>query len=442
MIFSRIGRYALGAGAATLVLSGCGGAQAAPSAPGGSNVTAQLSPHAPRASLVYGFGTYPDGAAPQASLIDVNGTLYGTTFVGGVGSCNLLVSGCGTVFSVTPGASGATETVLHSFTGPGYGSSTDGNLPAGDLLYVGGTLYGTTELGGTGSSSECRPNGGCGTIFSITPSGTENTIYSFQGAGSGDGSVPVAGLVAVNGTLYGTTYLGGAFNQGTIFSVTTAGAESVLYSFKGGAGDGALPNADLTNVNGTLYGTTSEGGPSSDCQGGCGTIFSFAPGGTQAETVVHAFPAGSGDGEQPQMSAQVDVSGTLYGTTASGGAYGAGTVFSITASGSESVLYSFGKGERHRDGARPTGTLLYNRGKLYGTTQSGGEHFYGIVFSVNLKNDNERVLYRFKGGPADGAIPKAGLLDVDGTVYGTTSSGYANENGGVFALHIGPKASE
>ena len=135
-------------------------------------------------------------ANPKAALIDVNGTLYGTTFHGGDTKCK----GCGTVFSITPSG---VEKVLHSFSGP-----PDGAWPAAALINVNGTLYGTTAEGGT--SGGCRlglPKRGCGTVYSISPSGSENVLFRLVGPATG--SYPAASLIDVNGTLYGTTENGG-----------------------------------------------------------------------------------------------------------------------------------------------------------------------------------------------------------------------------------------
>jgi uncharacterized repeat protein (TIGR03803 family) len=96
-------------------------------------------------------------------------------------------------------------------------------------------------------------------------------LYKFKGR-SGDGAQPFAGLINLNGTLYGTTLAGGASRKGTVFAITTSGAETVLHEFKGGSGDGAYPYAGLLNVEGTLYGTTYSGGADDD-----GTIFSLSP---------------------------------------------------------------------------------------------------------------------------------------------------------------------
>jgi uncharacterized repeat protein (TIGR03803 family) len=170
-------------------------------------------------SVLYSFKGEPDdGIGPYASLIDVNGALYGTTIAGGA-------SDDGTVFEVSRSG---TESVLHSFKG-----GTDGSYPQAGLTDVKGTLYGTTVYGGANSSSSTG-----GTVFAVSTSGTEHLLDSFKGGT--DGSYPYSGLIAVNGELYGTTNGGGAnvcsyqpAGCGTIFEVSTAGAENVLYNFKG-----------------------------------------------------------------------------------------------------------------------------------------------------------------------------------------------------------------
>jgi uncharacterized repeat protein (TIGR03803 family) len=325
--------------------------------------------------------------------------------------------------------------VLYSFKG----GSSDGESPAAGLININGTFYGTTWFAGSGS---CSYSGryGCGTVFSVTSSGTETMLYSFKGGGSGDGAYPIAGLLNVKGMLYGTTYNGGACASvsggcGTVFSITPSGTETVLHTFKGRSGDGAYPYAGLINVRGTFYGTTSEGGTCSSFVGGCGTVFSLTPSGT--ETVLYSFKgSGSGDGNLPTMSL-VDVKGTLYGTTYEGGANcgssgGCGTVFSITPSGAETVLHSFG---RSGDGANPyAGLGLLNvKGTLYGTTIFGGANGDGTVFAIT-KSGTETVFHSFAGGSGDGAGPRAGLISIKGKLYGTTYDGGANGDGTVFAL--------
>jgi len=153
------------------------------------------------------------------------------------------------------------------------------------------------------------------------PRGTEKVLYSFRASAS-DGTTPYSGLTDVKGTLYGTTFLSGAYGYGTVFSITTGGKEKVVHSFGNGT-DGKGPQAGLTDVGGTLYGTTIGGG--SNCgTNGWGTVFKITTSGT--ENVKHSFGMGT-DGISP-YARLIDVSG-LYGTTYKGGTSGYGTAFSI-----------------------------------------------------------------------------------------------------------------
>jgi uncharacterized repeat protein (TIGR03803 family) len=354
---------------------------------------------------LYAFkGGAGDGARPYAPLTSVGGALYGTTADGGdVNS--------GTIFTI--GTSG-NESLLHQFR---LNDANDGKNPEAGLLNFNGTFYGTTYAGGTEHS---------GTVFSFG-SGGEQVLYIFTPGGSG--SYPEAGLIEVNGALYGTTYKGGnqTCNCGTVYKITTAGTETVLHSFTGGS-DGSYPQARLLYVGGALYGATSTGGNQS-CN--CGTVFRVTTSGS--ESVLYAFK-GSPDGGDP-TAGLIDVNGSLYGTTNTGGQNNGGTAYRITTSGTEAVLYSFTGGS---DGANPAAGLINIPGKgLYGTTQQGGGSGCafkgcGTVFNVKLSGV-ETVLYSFQGG-LDGATPLAGLTIVNGTLYGTTEQGGANGVGTVFSL--------
>lgn len=322
-----------------------------------------------------------DGDMPEANLLDVKGTFYGTTYVGGKSCTTDFPPGCGTVFSLNP-ATGA-ETVLHSF-----GSGTDGAFPTAGLIDVKGTLYGTTPYGGTGcyNSNAC----GQGTVFSINPSsGAEAVVYSFcSQKNCTDGNQPTfAGLIDVDDRLYGTTIVGGASGGGTVFMIDPkTGAETVVHSF-GGSTDGENPIAGLIEVNGILYGTTSEGGDA-NCQNYCGTVFSVNPK-TGAEKVLHSF-GGSTDGAYPEAGV-ISMKGMLYGTTAFGTTNGhehhcadcGGTVFSVNPrTGAETVLYSFCSKKKCRDGKFPFAGLIAVNGTLYGTTYVGGAYDDGTVFAI------------------------------------------------------------
>ena len=302
----------------------------------------------PTETVLYPFAGGTDGAHPAGLVMGADGNLYDITVNGGT-------SNDGTVFKITPVG---TESVLYSFAG-----GTDGTYPAGLVLGASGNLYGTTNGGGASND---------GTVFKITPAGTESVLYSF--AGGADGAHPHAGLVlGANGDLYGTTIVGGASNDGTVFRITPAGTESVFYSFAGGT-DGAHPHAGLVmDASGNLYGTTSGGGTS-----GLGTVFKITP--TSTESVLYSFdysPRERTDGALPASRLVLGAGGNLYGTTIAGGASGHGTVFKITPVGIETVLHAF-----TTDGDEPTGLVLGAGGDLYGITVNGGTSGHGTVFKI------------------------------------------------------------
>ncbi|MFZ0363724.1 MAG: choice-of-anchor tandem repeat GloVer-containing protein [Candidatus Cybelea sp.] len=428
----NLSHYAISSCVAAALLAGCGGSQPPIGVPGAMPQASALASRTAGTNykVVYSFGAIPDGNFPRGSLIDVDGTLYGTTDEGGLYSYGCSDYGnCGTVFAITPSG---TEKVLHSF-----GDTTDGASPVASLIEVKGTLYGTTLQGGENRCS--RYYAGCGTVFSITPSGTEKVLHNF-GAGI-DGFQPFAPLIDVKGTLYGTTYLdGGNYcgyypgeSCGTVFTITTGGTESVVYRFTSGGG-GFGPKAGLLNVGGKMYGTTYGFGAYHHDRSS--TVFSITRGGK--EKTLHTFGKGT-DGVHPHASL-IEVAGTLYGTTYSGGAYNRGTVFSITPSGSEKVLHSFGYGT---DGAFPIASLIALKGTLYGTTEEGGDHSggcagtgCGTVFSLTT-GGTETVLHNFGGKRKDdGAEPLSGLLNVDSTLYGTTGIGGKHNDGTIFALTL------
>jgi uncharacterized repeat protein (TIGR03803 family) len=338
-----------------------------------------------------------------------------------------MLAGCGPPQAISPPAGQlANPAAAHRLT-IGYNSlyifrgGRDGAEPVAGLLLQRGKLYGTTWNGGTNND---------GTIFAVTGMGVETILYRFKGGK--DGRKPAAGIINVNDTLYGTTSSGGAGNDGTVFAITTFGNERVLHRF-GSSGDGAEPYAGLLHVNGTLYGTTRSGGAN-----GQGTVFAITTSGK--ETVLHSFGA-SGDGANP-LAELINAHGTLYGTTSSGGAYSCGsrgscgTVFSITTSGTEKVLHSFGQGA---DGGEPHASLIRVKDTLYGTTSQGGTsggcggYGCGTVFSITT-GGTENVLLSFGVGLADGITPDAALIGAHGYLFGTASGGGGYNDGIVFRI--------
>jgi len=324
--------------------------------------------------------------------------------------------------------------VLHSFAG-----NTDGRKPRAALIDVNGILYGTTEKGGTGNCSQ-----GCGTVYALDPkTGADTVLYSFCGQQNcSDGSVPQSSLIDVNGTLYGTTYRGGGHRHGTVFALDpNTGIETVLYSFcsQKSCTDGSFPQSNLIDVNGALYGTTIDGG-NYNCS--CGTVFRLDPN-TDVETVLYRFCSQQNctDG-QNLYAGLLNLGNMLYGTAGSGGTYGYGTVFALDPStGAETVLYSFCSQQNCKDGRGPS-NLIDVHGTLYGTTVYGGAACSddldgcGTVFALDRKTGIETVLYVFcsQQNCTDGAEPFAGLIDVKGILYGTTRSGGAGDWGTVFEL--------
>jgi uncharacterized repeat protein (TIGR03803 family) len=394
---------------------------------------------------------------PQCDLIvGGDGVLYGTSRASG-----------GSVFSLTPptkGQSTWTGTILYQFQGgsDGYGP------PAGVIPDQQGGFFGVTSEGGGGS---CNAFGltGCGTVFRITPptlgqtNWSETVLYRFQGGS--DGAFPGARLLldSATGVLYGTTYIGGPSNAGTVFALSppaqgqTAWTETVLDAFTG-ALDGGYPYAYLIpDGKGNLYGTTTAGGFS-----GNGTVFELGPpaeGQTNwTETVLYAFQGwGFGDAGTPDAGLVFDTSGNLYSTTAAGGTpplyLNAGTVFELsppsvgTTNWTETILYSF---TGQKDGAIANNDILIDRnGVIYSTTEAGGKSNLGTVFKLTPPGVGEtawteKVLYNFKPSP-DGNFPASGLavgnvrkevvlfgvtldggnVDDVGVAYEITGSGFA-----------------
>jgi uncharacterized repeat protein (TIGR03803 family) len=365
--------------------------------PGGFQQPPALRRDAGGFSTIYSFKFLPDGMEPAAGMIAVGSTLYGTTQSGGQG-------GAGAVFT---SSTAGKEHVIYSFGSNG----PDGVFPVAGLVSLGGEFYGTTSSGGTS---------GFGAVYKISKTGSEKLLYSFKGGS--DGSGPYAPLVVYKGALYGTTLVGGnkacAQGCGTIFEVTAAGKEHVLYAFKGGS-DGIGPVASLVVLGSEFYGTTANGGKDGD-----GTIFKTNAAGK--EQVLYAFKGGD-DGGEPEAGLVV-LGGTLYGTTNAAGKNFNGVVFSATTSGNENAIYSFKGGS---DGANPEANLIVLKGKLYGTTAGGGAAGLGTVFSVT-SSGSEHVLHAFKS--SEGSDPRAPVVAVNGTLYGTASMGGANGLGSIFKV--------
>ncbi len=293
-----------------------------------------------------------------------------------------------------------------------------------------GNFYGVAPYGGANNA---------GTVFQVTPSGALTTIYSFCSLVSNnqctDGQTPQAALlVGSDGNLYGSTYYGGPNNAGTVFKITTGGALTTLYSFKGTT-DGANPLGALAKDNsGNLWGTTFAGGNST----GDGTVFKITCGGSL--TTMYRFSGP--DGANPQgdliLASGWDSDGNFYGNTYAGGnSHNAGTMFVITPAGKLTTLYTFCSNTNCTDGSNPNVPMVQDAwGNLYGTTKSNGANAGGTLFVV-YPWGQLRSLYHFcsQTSCTDGENPTGGpFIGLDGYIYGTTDLGGTNNDGTIYQV--------
>ncbi len=342
--------------------------------------------------------------------------------------------GCGTVFKLAHKGSGWVFTPLYNFQG-----GNDGAAPGARVIFgPDGTLYGTTTNGGVGP---CRGDGGetgCGTVFNVRPSPracttalcpwTETVLYRFTGGS--DGSNPGSGdlLFDQSGNLYGTTYSGGAYGLGAVFSLSPSNggwSESVLYSFTGG-NDGSRPQSSVIfDQSGNLYGTTIYGGPSN-----LGVVYELTNFGSGwQEKTIYSFP-GTVHGQYPVGGLILDGSGNLYGTTQSTTASQWGLVYELTPSNGNWTITHTANLPGDSASSGPVASLIMDAGgNLYGAVPREGSTDTGIVFEVS----NWRLIglwdfnyYQY----SDGYFPYGSvILDANGNLYGTTEEGGANQAG-------------
>jgi uncharacterized repeat protein (TIGR03803 family) len=350
-------------------------------------------------SVLWSFGGTGDGTLPfTAPVLASDGNFYGTLLNGGANSE-------GAIYKITPSG---TESIFYSFTG-----GSDGGSPFGGLtLGRDGNFYGTTTIGGTNSK---------GTIYKITPTGTITVLYNFGDVTNDTHTVRTPMVEGSDGNFYGVGNSGGIGSNGGVFKVTPTGSYTLLHIFAS-SGDLTSPLASLVQgSDGNFYGETQDGGANGD-----GGVFKITPTGT--ETVLWSF-GGTGDGINGNSNLVIGADGNFYGTCSGGGANGNGTFFKITPAGSETVLYSFGASG---DGQTAYGNLvLAADGNFYGTSMLGGTHSQGTIFRITPTGE-ESVLWSF-GGAGDGQQPFGGLVTgTDGHFYGTTDGGGSNNMGAFF----------
>jgi len=328
-------------------------------------------------SVIYSFlgPSNSDGANPFGGLVlDADGNIYGTTYVGGPSSQ-------GTVFELTKSGSTWTEKVLHTFSDV---NGSDGYYPYGGLTFdAAGDLFGTTLYGG-------KFNGG--TVFQLKAANGKFTYHVIHGFATSASSAyyPYGGLVvdSKTGYLYGTTYNGGTvWNAGSVYQLRLISGKwffTVIYNFLGDS-LGQYTESGLTmDANGNLFGTNYQGGDFN-----LGDVFKLTPGTKNKWTqkVIYSFKGyAKKDGAYPNYAGvTIDAAGNLYGTTYQGGSSGAnnlnyGTVFKLAAGTyKETLLWSFGT---TGDGYYPEHQAILVNGKLYGTTYAGGLHSGGVVYEI------------------------------------------------------------
>ncbi len=343
--------------------------------------------------VIYNFcsndagGNCLDGRQPMAGMVlDSAGNLYGTTAQGGNAICNF---GCGIVFELSPPAapgSAWTETTLYTFCSVANGTNClDGSSPFSQLIFDGaGNLYGTTEQGGSGIYGGFLGSGG--TVFELSPGAggwTETVLYNFCSVGEKgycqDGWTPTAGMTFDDaGNLYGTTSMGGTKSDsggGTVFELSPTAKgwqESVLLRFP---------------IN-PPYFYGPEGGVSFDAKGNLYGTVTFQFGGgfrLSPDHIERTFHLPSDGANSPTAGVFVDRKTSNVYATASSGAQGGGSVFVVGPRGKETVLHTFvcTPYPTCPDGAQPDGALIQGKsGNLYGTTFTGGNTFFGVVYQI------------------------------------------------------------
>ncbi|HEX3666122.1 MAG TPA: choice-of-anchor tandem repeat GloVer-containing protein [Rhizomicrobium sp.] len=347
--------------------------------------------------VLYNFaGGAGDGQSPTAEVtLDSSGNIYGTTEGGGA-------NGTGVLFKLT---SGGSESILHSFGGSGDGTSPDGAVN----IDSSGNIFGTTDYGGSGDN---------GTIWELAANGTYSVLHSFA---SNEGNF-VRGrmLEGKKGNFFGTALFGGVNGDGTVFEYAN-GTLTILHAFNGN--DGEFPEHGLaTDGKGNAYGATAFGGADDN-----GTLYKIASDGTFS--TLYNFTGGA-DGGFIYGAVAADVQGNVYGNTASGGAFGFGTVFKLSPNGTLTTLYSFTGGT---DGGSPEGDMLLAGNYLFSTATSGGDPSCGCggVYQI-ARGGAEKMLQAFTPSGGDGY--SAGVTASGKLLYGTTAGGGTNGDGVVFSL--------
>jgi len=391
-------------------------------------------------SVLHNFTGGADGRSPLVGLtIDAAGNLYGTASEGGYGRENVCYPvGCGTVFKLRHTNSGWLFTPIYHFQG-----HSDGAYPYGGVtISRDGSLYGTTDIGGTSL---------CGTVFNLKPppaactaalcQWTKTTIYSFQGDDGCDPSGPLT--LDQAGNLYGTTLNENGKGYGNVYELSPSyggWTETVLHAFTLSNGDGIFPGYTgvIFDNAGNLYGMASGGGDLSCAPGyGCGVVFKLTPSGSGwTESGLYSFANGS-DGAYPEGGVVFDASGSLYGATTSGGMGGGGTVFKLSSfNGYWNFTLLATLVSTQQSGGSWSSLVMDKAGNLYGTSRAGGLYDEGTVFKLTPSNGGWTfsIVHSFYCA-TDGCGPYGSVVfDADGNMYGTTGGGGPSYAGTVWEI--------
>jgi uncharacterized repeat protein (TIGR03803 family) len=322
-------------------------------------------------AILYNFCSKPeckDGGGSSAGLIfDREGNLYGTTMDGGGPYTT------GTVFEMKPGSNGWIFSTIHRF-----GRNDPANGPYGGVVVDQlGNLYG---VGGWAFE-----------LTLIHDHWKETLIHAFSCQHSGGCVVLDHPILDTTGNLYGTTERGGTRAAGTVYQLrhTSDGwKESVLHDFPSFHNDGQVPGvgALVSDDSRNLYGTTDQGGSNTCVDVGCGTVFKLTPGsnGDWKETILYNF-AGNAKGSGPGGGVVRDGAGNLYGTTVYGGTTSCdcGVVYKLAPNSKGKWKYTVLHRFTGYDGAQPDANLILDsKGNLYGTTATGGASGAGVAFEL------------------------------------------------------------
>jgi uncharacterized repeat protein (TIGR03803 family) len=293
------------------------------------------------------------GWMPNSVFFSEQGQLYGTTAFGGTYDC-------GTAYRMD--WLGNPQTI-HNF------DCVHGNQPVGRVVARDGFFYGSTSVGGGGA---------LGSIHRLSPDGTLTVLHevsppNYNEAGIHSGLAPGVAEDEFVGATFG--YEAPPFFQayGAVFKIDTAGNYTILHTFSGTDGRRAT-SPPVVTPDGTLYGTTSQGGAHD-----AGVLYRITPEGVFS--VVYTF--GGDNPSWPYGGVMLAKNGNLYGTSLQGGTTGSGTIYELTPSGEFRVVYEFSGVDGF--GFPMSGLVETTRGTFYGTTQSGGDHGLGTIYRFRLR---------------------------------------------------------